>query len=64
MRLLTSLEGRDRWRCGTPAKVFFDLRLRDERDRDQRLLNGQVWRAAAQEGVEDQAFQQFMTTAG
>lgn len=70
VRLLNSLEGsagdprRDRWHTGTPAKVFFDLRLRDERDRDQRHFNGQVWRAAAQEGVDDKAFQEFMTTAG
>jgi len=44
----------------SPAKVFFDLEEHDEEVRQQRLFNGQVWRAAAQEGVDDRAFQDLM----
>lgn len=44
----------------SPAKVFFDLEEHDEEQRTQRVFNGHVWRAAAQEGVEDAEFQRFM----
>lgn len=53
---------RDCWRTSTPYRVFWDLKVLDEERRLERVRNGHVARAAAQENVSHDAFLTFMDT--